>query len=616
MHITLPQSQSHNGWAAKVDRLSAKSQEFKALTLEDRLELIDAIIYNAEVLGDGLMADHDMALQKMAPDPYKSNDNPSSAPNYQYSSDAENLKGFYRLAFLGAMIPYLQGVKENLEYRIELERESKENDQGSIKKSKVKKPPLLAKTREAILGGRQIRIHGPVEMFPLFHEIQVWADAGLETKDPIKPSPEDDDEEDSVCVVLGAGNANILTFIDTLHSIFYHPATKPIFIKYHPLRPYLQPVFAKLFEPLIERGFLDHAVDEGLEATIQLLQNPKTSHVHVTGGLATARAIENTLAEAQPNKSKGKIESMVTSELGCVTPFLIAPGKYTKRELKMAANHIVTPKKMNGGAYCFSPQVAILPEEWAQREEFRKILVETVRKIPADPCYFPGATKRVQNIVNHYVGDDEKGEGKTQPHILQQAGARMKRSITDGDDDGDFLQPAIVDCGTYGSDTYYNNKALRMEAFGPLLATVNLPGDPSESYLTDVAVPFVNNKENIFGSLSCSIIYPKKFNQNVIEEATAGLNYGCVGWNTATLYGYLGVGSGGIWGASVYDNTGETGRGRVGNVYEIPNVAKSVVSSRSLTFPLIFNKELVPPKFCSSLVSAALLRFRRKTFRF
>jgi len=599
-----------------VDRLSAKSQEFKTLTLEDRLELIDAIIYNADVLGGDLMVDHDMALLKMAPDPYKSNDDASSAPNYQYSSDVEKLKEFSKLSFLLNLIQYLQSIKKHLEYRIELERESKQNNQGRIKKTKVKKPPLLAKTRDAFLGGRQIRIHGPVEMFPLFHKFQVWADAGLETKDPIKPSPEDDDEEGGICVVLGAGNASIVTFIDTLHCIFCDPATKPIFVKYHPLRPYLQPVFAKLFEPLIERGFLDHTVDEGLEAAIQLLQNPKTRHVHVTGGLATARAIEKTLAEAQPDKSKEKIESMVTSELGCVTPFLIAPGKYTKRELKMAANHIVTAKKVNGGAFCFSPQVVVLPEEWAQKEEFREILVKTVEKIPADPCYYPGATKRIQNILDHYVDDDKKGEGKTQPHILQQAGARMKRSITDGDDDEDFLQPAIVDCGTYGSVTYYNNRALRMEAFGPLLATVNLPGDPSESYLTDVAVPFVNNKENIFGSLSCSIIYPKKFNQHVVEEATAALNYGCVGWNTATFYGYIGLGIGGIWGASVYDNTGETGRGQVGNVYEIPNIAKSVVSSRSLAFPLIYNKELIPPKFCVSLVSAALLRFRRKMFRF
>ena len=128
---------------------------------------------------------------------------------------------------------------------------------------------------------------------------------------------------------------------------------------------------------------------------------------------ATARAIEKTLAEAQPDKSKEKIESMVTSELGCVTPFLIAPGKYTKRELKMAAKHIVTSKKLNGGAYCFSPQVVVLPEEWAQKEEFREILVKTVGKIPADPCYYPGATKRIQNILDHYVDDDEKGEGKT-----------------------------------------------------------------------------------------------------------------------------------------------------------------------------------------------------------
>jgi len=565
-------------WETKVVALSRNAKAVKSLTLTDQLDLANELLGNIKHLGDEKLYQHDMAVLKLGP-------NPEGSEAIKYRSSIRNFLGFNKVGTISLLMPALKSIKKNLEYQIAVE-----NGLGE----KTKKPSIWSKIKEEEIGGRTMNIHGPVEIFPFFHKLELWADAT-----PLPESPKSSDiecqvkNEHGIAVVLGAGNQSAITIFDALFCFFNHPC-KPILIKHHPLRPHLHSFCSDFFAPLIKRGFLDQVLDEGVGRTQAILAREEVKHVHMTGSLGTAQAIEANLAETRPHMSKGEIENMLTSELGCATPWIIAPGKYSKRELNMAAKHIVTGKKVNAGCNCVCSQAVIIPEAWAQKEEFKRILMKSLENIPTDPLYYPGSCEKVKGIVSHY--DPVK--------VTQVPGRAVLRNI-DGDE-SDFMDPYIVDCGTYGNDNF-NGHALRNEAFGPLLAIMELPGIPDDKYLLDKAVPFVNNKDNIYGSLSCCLIFPNTYDAKIVRDAAGALNYGCVALNTWSFYAYFGIGHGGTWGGSKFDTTGQSGRGLVGNLFMVPNAEKTVVSSRALTFPLIIDKNLLPPKILSDAASGVLL---------
>ena len=83
--------------------------------------------------------------------------------------------------------------------------------------------------------------------------------------------------------------------------------------------------------------------------------------------------------------SDNQINDMVTSELGAVTPAILLPAKYTQKELIHAARILVTNKKLNGGCNCININAVVLPKEWDQKEEFRRILREELSRQPDAP---------------------------------------------------------------------------------------------------------------------------------------------------------------------------------------------------------------------------------------
>lgn len=569
-----------NEWESKVASLSSNAESFKALTLQQRLNLADEIIEHIESIGDDRSYQHDMALYKLGP----KLEEDTIPKAIKYTSDVNKFLGLNKFSTISFLAPVLKSIKQNLEHQIAIES-------GLLKKKGI--PTLLSKVKIQTVGGREMNIHGPVEIFPTFHKIEVWADATIPSQAPEPDVESQVTNEHGIAFVLGAGNQSMITVYDALHCFFYHPC-KPVLIKHHPLRPHLHSLCSELFAPLIKRGFLDQIVDSGVAQTQAILGREEVAHVHVTGALRTSQAIEKTLAETRPHMSKDEIENMVTSELGCATPWIITPGKYTLRELSMLAKHIVTGKKVNAGCNCLCSQVVILPESWAQKEKFLELLKKQLKRIPTDPAYYPGSCDKAMDIISNY-----------DPVMVTQVSSRaVKRNILG--DEKDFMDPYLVDCGTYGDDAF-NGYALRHEAFGPLLAIMQLPGDPDDNYLLGKAVPFVNNKDNIYGSLSCSLVYPKTYDLAIVQEATGALNYGCIGLNTWTVYGYLGISVGGTWGGSKFDTTGQSGRGSIGNLFMIPNIEKTVVSSRSLTFPLIVDKNFMPPRMLADAASGVFL---------
>ena len=335
-------------------------------------------------------------------------------------------------------------------------------------------------------------------------------------------------------------------------------------------------------------------LDERLELNQAILKQKEVRHIHVTGSLGTVQAIETFLATV---RSPTEPSVSITSELGNVTPCIITPGYYTNAELRNAAKGFVTSKNINAGCNCLSAQALILPLDWEQKTEFRSILLEELRTTPTDPAYYPGSGERCQAMALYYKN---LGEGR-----MIELDAPRSYDAKDDSLDEWFVNPFVVECGIPGTDSY-DGYALQNESFGPLIGIVELPGgsaDTTKDYLLNTVIPFLNKKENIYGSLCCNLVYPKSENQEVMDMAIAKLQYGAVAVNTLPVFGYFSIPLGGRWGAHPLDFTGQSGRGFLGNAFNVPNVEKTVIYSRSLSLPLVVNQKLLFPSFTSSFLN-------------
>ena len=103
-------------------------------------------------------------------------------------------------------------------------------------------------------------------------------------------------------------------------------------------------------------------LDETSFYTDNVISNSLVSHIHFTGSVKTLNSISH------------KTKARITSELGCVTPWIVLPGSWTQSELKKAASQIVLAKLAGGGALCMSPQVVLLANEWDQKLQFQECL--------------------------------------------------------------------------------------------------------------------------------------------------------------------------------------------------------------------------------------------------
>jgi len=414
------------------------------------------------------------------------------------------------------------------------------------------------------------------------HEFELWTESATEGKSERKEFV--NKQKKSTTVVLGAGNESNLTLIDTLQRCIIHRET--VLIKHHPLRPYLLTPYGIILEPLIRRGYVAQVLDEGIPETTKLLSNPLVGHVHVTGSLQTEQAIINTLSRTRTHQSELEIRDAVTSELGCVTPWILSPGVYDEKELKNVARMIVSAKKNFGGAACLCAQVLIIPKEWNQKNQFREALVAELKRQPGFPCYYPGSKERKKKMEEMY--DSTQGRSIT-----------VEAPLISGPGKSEEDQVVMLECGT-PDEPGYNSVGLKTEAFGPILALVELSssGSSEKAFIENVAAPFVNNKTNIYGSLSCSVIVPTSSKQDkfTLETSLASLEYGTVAVNTWTAMGYFAMLKGCIWGGSPHDKTGQSGTGYVGNQYGLAKPVKTVVYGPPLTTNPFFDLGTPAPR--------------------
>jgi hypothetical protein len=538
--------------------------------------------------------------------------------------------GYYLASLVG---PYLRTFVESLEYKMS----PGGGGGGGI-------PSLLSK-KVAYADGEASLVYGPVAFPPVpGNALEVWtspgrsrdtAGEGAREGDERGGGSDSDEKEDDGCkiaVVLCAGNQNFLALIDVLDNALR--LKRNVLVKHHPLRPWLLGPYGIILEPMIRRGYIRQVLDENNDATGALLSHPCVNHVHVTGAYRTARIVHDILSANFPHLTDGDVTSMITSELGCATPQILDDGVYTSDEMKHAARMIAVGKKANCGCNCLSAQVVILPKRWEQKAEFRRVLLDELERQPTSPCYYPGSIERKGDILD---GCRRVGCRMT---LTNAPSASIETAITDND------QVVVVECGTPGEDGYHPEPLL-MEAFGPILAIVELDdtkgvippraGD-GDSYLSNTAVPFLNDKDNIFGSLSCSIFTPAS-KGNVrdragLRSALSALRYGAICVNQWNAFGYFSAARGGVWGGHRLEDRMQSGNGMVGDLYGIigdgKGCGKSVVYGPPLSSRPAFDLARQPPSIvfemmleltCSrttfgGIVRAMMLVARRSMYKF
>jgi Aldehyde dehydrogenase family len=414
---------------------------------------------------------------------------------------------------------------------------------------------------------------------------EVWLEPGtLPTQGQIYREP----TAAKVALILGAGNVSAIVAMDVLSKLFSE--NRVVIVKMNPVNAYVGKYIAQAFEPLITAGFLS-IVYGGADVGEYLCQHPQIAEIHITGSHRTHDAIvwgQNPI-ERQDRKTTNnpRITKPITSELGCVTPILVVPGKWSQSDLTFQARQVASTIAHNASFNCASGQVLVTAAGWAQRGEFLAAVSRELAAIPPRQAYYPGAQDRYRSFLDRYP--QSEALGAQTPEIVPWT----------------IIPNVPPVAGEY---------ALNEEAFCGILAEVTLAeplGTRIESssapdFLTK-AVEFAN--ESIWGTLSCTVLIDPKTQKKYHSEfdtAIANLQYGAIGVNiwSAMLF-YFGSTTWGAYPGNTLADIG-SGIGFVHNSYLFDRPQKSVVYAPFRIFP-------TPPWFASH---RNLLRMARKLLKF
>jgi len=375
------------------------------------------------------------------------------------------------------------------------------------------------------------------------------------------------------CVVLGAGNQGFLTIVDALDILFVQNET--VLVKHHPLRGYQDAFMRTLFKPLLDRGFFDVVKDTSVEESTALVSHENVAHIHMTGGKPTHDAIMwgmDGLSEQRKERNEPKVAAHITSELGCVTPWIVVPALFTDTELMHQASQLAAALNANSSCNCNSPKVVLVSQAWKQRTRFISEVKKALCEMPITPPYYPGETARYNQF--------QKAYHPNQTTALIPNSDVVKRVRVKGSESIADLPFLAIDIEMEANGSCDNNYALRNEAFCPVVAFVTINGIPDTPSFLKTA-PLICN-EHIFGTLSCTVVlHPsveKKW-ENECETFFAHLKYGTICVNAWSALGYaIDTGS---WGAYPGEDPRdiESGIGFVRNTLMFDHVQKSVVRS-------------------------------------
>ena len=376
----------------------------------------------------------------------------------------------------------------------------------------------------------------------------------------------------SITLVLGAGNFSSIPYLDVL----YHLITRKsvILLKLNPVNEYLKPVFEKVFQNFIERGYI--IVTTGnIDESRYMATHPGINHIHLTGSDKTYEDIvygrELNLKEKK-TKTLSKLNNKpITSELGNVTPIIIHPGKWSTSDIKYQARKIVTAKLNNNGFNCIAAQVVVLPDGWGQTDTLIKFVKHYMNKAKDRKAYYPESIERLEKLEKDKGYERVNALSCVTPHLTREIKSYSKYEIDE-----------------VWSSTIYFKK---------------IEYSTNEEF-ANKAIDYCNDE--LWGNLGVSVIikdHERKFNNHITNLYIDKLNYGTVAINEWAAIGYIipQLPWGGFPGNK--DNDVQSGQSVVHNSMLFESPLKGVVNTKFRISRLID-----PPWFVSNKKARRLFR--------
>lgn len=425
------------------------------------------------------------------------------------------------------------------------------------------KPKLPGKAKKSVSGKTVVPVF-PTDLVDraLYMGItaEIWLQDGVTPDNLDKHLAQDyqqDKAESEICLVLGAGNVSSIGPMDCFYKLFNEK--KLCILKMHPVNAYLGPFFEKGFASLIDAGYVRIVYGDAAEGSY-LCNHDLVHEIHITGSDKTHDIIVfGKDVEARKAAREPFLDKPITSELGNVSPVIVAPGQWSDSDLVYHARSVVSSLMNNAGFNCNATRVLITHKDWAQRETFLGLVSKFLKSAPLRKAYYPGAQQRYDTFLESHPDAQQYGERTDE---------KLPWMFVTG------LDPKVSDDVCFG-----------MEAFCGVFGEVALEADSVSAYFK-AATDFAN--DTLWGTLNATIIADSKTQsteRTAFEQMVADLRYGTVGINQWAALGYALCST--TWGAypehDIYDI--KSGLDVVHNTYMFSKVDKSVVRTPFRQFP-------------------------------
>lgn len=256
----------------------------------------------------------------------------------------------------------------------------------------------------------------------------------------------------------------------------------------------------------------------------------------LTGGTATHDAIvwggspEEQAARRAANDPLLRVP--MTSELGCVTPWVVAPGAWSEEELTHQARALTEGMANNVSCNCLAAKVILLAEGWEQGDALIARVKEELAGYALPVPYYPGIHARYAAFREAYPGAEA-----IVPSVPSAA-----REGPAAEAAGEALPWLVNVLPAYPADPTHEY-AFTTEPFAPVVTFVKVPcaagAEQVPSFLKR-AVEACN--EEIWGTLSCTVIvHPatEAAHPEAVQAALDDLRYGSIVLNGWSVLGYL-----------------------------------------------------------------------------
>lgn len=358
--------------------------------------------------------------------------------------------------------------------------------------------------------------------------IDVWMQPDVDERnlrDTMAPAYRGAPGAGKVALVLGAGNVASIAPTDVLHKLLVENAV--VVLKMHPVNDYLGPLLERGFEPIVRAGYLRVVYGDAAEGQ-HLVHHAGVDEVHMTGSTAVHdRIVWGDAPEERARRRAARtprLTKRVTSELGCVTPTIVVPGRWSDVELQYHAEYVATMVVHSASCTCTTARVLVTSRRWPQRQAFLDRVAAFLAQQAPRLAYYPGSVEKYEKLV----------------------GGAVSRCLT----------PVVFSGIDTGSADHV---ALSEEAWSPVLVEAPLDAADAGEFL-EAAVRFCNAR--VFGTLSMGIVVSPESRERLgaaFDRAVASLRYGTVAINHWSAMSFA-LGNA-PWGASPGHTLDDVGSG-------------------------------------------------------